>query len=84
MVDKKGEKTNNNQFPSKTEVGMLRQNYPVGCRVRLDKMDDTQAPPIGTEGTVRGVDDMGSIMIAWDNGSSLSVVYGEDRCIRIS
>lgn len=34
---------NNNQFPSKTEVGMLRQNYPVGCRVRLDKIDDTQS-----------------------------------------
>ncbi|MBO4879722.1 MAG: DUF4314 domain-containing protein [Clostridia bacterium] len=42
-----------------------------------------QAPPIGTEGTVIGVDDIGSIMVNWDNGSSLSVAYGEDRCRRI-
>ena len=43
-------------------------------------MDDCQAPPIGTEGTVLGVDGIGSIMVAWDNGSHLNVVYGEDMC----
>ena len=43
-------------------------------------MDDPQAPPIGTRGTVIGVDDIGSIMVDWDNGSGLSVAYGEDRC----
>lgn len=59
-------------------VEELRRNYPKGSRVRLLKMDDTQAPPIGTCGTVRGVDDIGSIMVSWDTGSSLSVVYGED------
>ena len=47
-------------------------------------MDDIQAPPVGTKGTVRGVDDIGSIMVSWDNGSSLSVAYGEDSCRRIS
>ncbi len=61
-------------------VEMLRKEYPIGCRVELVQMDDVQAPPIGTKGTVRGVDDIGSIMVAWDNGSSLHVVYGEDEC----
>ena len=61
----------------------LRECYPKGCRVELVEMNDTQAPPIGTQGTVRGVDAIGSIMVAWDNGSSLSVVYGEDSCRRI-
>ena len=42
-----------------------------------------QAPPIGTKGTVIGVDDIGSIMVRWDNGCGLSVAYGVDRCIRI-
>ena len=64
-------------------VEYLRTQYPVGCRVQLEQMDDPQAPPIGTKGTVRGVDDIGSIMVRWDNGSSLSVVYGEDSCRRI-
>lgn len=56
----------------------LREIYKPGTRVELVKMDDVQAPPIGTEGTVEGVDDIGSILVKWDNGSSLNVVYGED------
>lgn len=64
-------------------VERLRKKYPVGCRVELLHMDDVQAPPIGTKGTVKGVDDIGSIMVAWDNGSGLSVAYGEDICRRI-
>ena len=46
--------------------------------VRLLKMDDAQAPAVGTEGTVIGVDDIGSVMVAWDNGSSLNVLIGVD------
>ena len=69
---------------SRETVKRLRQEYPIGCRVVLVKMDDLQAPPIGTKGTVRGVDDVGSIMVRWDNGSSLSVVYGEDICRKIT
>lgn len=64
-------------------VERLRWEYPVGCRVELVQMDDVQAPPIGTKGTVRGVDDIGSIMVRWDNGCGLSVAYGEDVCRRI-
>ncbi len=68
---------------SRETVERLRREYPIGCRVQLVRMDDVQAPPIGTEGTVRGVDDIGSIMVSWDTGSSLSVAYGEDLCRRI-
>ncbi len=70
-------------FPSKAVVEVLRRQYPVGTRVELVLMDDPQAPPIGTKGTVKGVDDIGSIMVRWDNGSTLSVAYGEDLCRRI-
>ena len=66
--------------PSEQTIKLLRKRFTPGSRVILDKMDDPQAPPIGTKGTVRGVDDIGSIMVNWDNGSSLSVVYGEDSC----
>ncbi len=64
---------------SEKTVTMLKEKYKPGMRVRLVKMDDVQAPPIGTEGTVRGVDDIGSILVSWDTGSSLNVVYGEDE-----
>lgn len=70
------------RFPSKETVERIRKEYPVGARVELVQMNDPQAPPVGTKGTVRGVDDIGSIMVAWDNGSGLSVAYGDDICRR--
>ena len=70
-------------FPKKEIVERIQKEYPKGTRVRLIKMDDMQAPPLGTEGTVIGVDDTGSIMVAWDNGSSLNVIYNVDKCIKI-
>ena len=66
------------RIPTKAELESLRKRYPIGCRVRLVEMDDRQAPPVGTMGTVQGVDDMGDLLVDWDNGSSLSVVLGID------
>ena len=66
------------RFPSSETVERLRREYPAGTRVELVRMDDVQAPPIGTLGTVLGVDDTGSLLMRWDNGSGLNVVYGED------
>ena len=65
-------------FPNRDTVERVRRQYPAGTRVELTKMDDVQAPLIGTKGTVTGVDDTGSILVAWDNGSHLNVIYGED------
>lgn len=70
-------------FPRHEEVLRIRKQYPAGTRVELVKMDDPQAPPIGTKGTVRGVDDIGSIMVAWDNGCGLSVAFGGDACRKV-
>lgn len=72
-----------NNFPTQKTVEKTRKRYPVGCQVELVRMDDVQAPPIGTKGRVIGVDDTGSIMVRWENGSSLNVVYGEDLCRKI-
>lgn len=66
--------------PSKEQLAQLREAYKPGTRVELLKMDDVQAPPMGTKGTVYGVDDIGSILVRWDNGSGLSVQWGEDMC----
>ena len=70
-------------FPRHEEVLRIRKQYRAGTRVELVKMDDPQAPPIGTKGTVRGVDDIGSIMVAWDNGCGLSVAFGVDACRKV-
>lgn len=63
----------------------LREAYPAGTRVELVRMDDpynTKLVP-GSQGTVRAVDDIGTIHVDWDCGSSLGVVWGADKCRRI-
>ena len=67
-----------NQFPTAEQVTRLRSQYPKGTRVELLKMCDPQAPPVGTHGTCLGVDSIGSILVAWDNGSHLNAAFGED------
>lgn len=71
-------------FPDKKTVERLRAEYPVGCRIVLDEMDDVQAPEIGAQGTCKGVDDAGNILVAWDSGGSLSIAYGADSCHRVA
>lgn len=73
-----------NRFPSRSEVMQLRKSYPRNTRIVLDLMDDSQAPPIGAQATVKGVDDAGSIMPIWDTGSSLHIVYGADKCHKVT
>ncbi len=67
-----------NHFPTAEQVAQVRNQYPKGARVEIVWMDDPQAPPIGTKGTVIGVDDIGSLLVAWDNGSHLNAAYSED------
>ena len=61
----------------------LKSLYPNGNRVKLLEMEDPFAPPIGTLGTVIGVDDIGSILLKWDNGQSLNVLYGIDKIMKL-
>ena len=67
-------------FVKREVIERLRREYPEGTRVELLCMDDVQAPPVGTKGTVLAVDDAGSLIMRWDNGSGLNVVFdGGDR-----
>ena len=72
------------QMISKEMIKTLEKIYPVGTRVKLIQMEDIQAPPTGTLGTVFGVDDIGSILVKWDNGSTLNVIFREDIIEKIS
>ena len=66
-------------WPTKREVERIRARYPAGTRIELIPMDDAQAPPAGTQGTVVAVDDVGSLIVSWDNGSSLNAIPGVDE-----
>lgn len=56
----------------------MRKQYPKGTRVELVSMNDPQAPPVGTQGTVDCIDDTGSVFVNWDNGSGLALLYRID------
>jgi hypothetical protein len=74
----------NNYFPSREIIAQLREQYPSGTRVELISMSDpyTKLKP-GERGTVRHVDDIGTIFVSWDCGSGLGVAYGEDSVRRL-
>lgn len=66
-------------------VERLKKEYPKGTSVELIEMNDPymNLSP-GSKGTVTGVDDIGTIHVSWDCGSSLGVAYGEDSCRKIT
>ena len=73
-----------NKMPSKVQIEMLRECYPKGMRVQLDRMYDDPYPiPPGTKGTVEGIDDYGHLMMKWDNGRTLSLVWDKDSFHKI-
>lgn len=69
---------------AKGKIEKVREEYPVGSRIELIKMDDPQAPPIGTRGTVLGIDDIGSLLVKWDTGGRINVLLEEDECKKLT
>lgn len=62
-----------------------KEKYKKGIRVRLICMNDPYSKlKTGDTGVVTGVDDIGTIHVNWDCGSTLGVAYGEDSCEIIS
>ena len=68
----------------KEALERLRKEYPKGSRVELLHMDDpySKLKP-GDKGTVMGVDDIGTIHVSWDCGSTLGVAYCQDYCRKL-
>lgn len=67
------------RIPSRALVEYVKKAYPAGTKVELVEMDDVQAPPPGTRGIVRHVDDVCNIGVNWENGCGLNIVYGVDK-----
>ncbi len=58
----------------------LREQYPVGTRIVLIHMEDPYTKLTkGDKGLVTGIDDMGTLQMLWDTGSTLGLIPGEDR-----
>ena len=65
-------------FVDSREVQRIKDQYPVGTRIVVDYMDDPRPIAPGTKGTVRVVDDMGTVHCDFDNGRRLGLIPGED------
>lgn len=73
-------------FSSNEEVRRIRERFPIGCRVEIVSMgtDPYSKLKAGDRGTVKSIDDTGTVFVSWDCGSGLGMVYGVDRIKRLS
>lgn len=68
------------KLPTELYLDHIRRQYPIGARVELIHMDDCQSPPVGTCGSILGIDSLGDVLIHWDTGSMLSLIPDVDEC----
>ena len=62
-----------------------KESYPPGTRIMLLQMGDDPHPvEPNTRGTVKFVDDMGTLHCDFDNGRQLGLVPGEDSFRRLT
>ena len=72
-------------FNNRDYVESIKRRFPEGTRIVLDRMGDDPRPiASGTKGTVIRVDDIGTVHCAFDNGSKLGLVPGEDAFHKIA
>jgi len=68
------------------KIKWLKDQYPPGTRVQLDRMGSDDPHPIesGAKGTVVAVDDVGTVHCNFDNGRSLGICPEADRFHKIT
>lgn len=67
-------------FPTREQVNQIKDQYPIGTVIELTADMDDPYHPIeqGMRGEIVAIDDTGTFMMKWQNGSSLGVLPFED------
>lgn len=75
-----------NEFEKMRRMAQItKEQYPPGTRIMLLQMGDDPRPiESNTRGTVRVVDDVGTLHCDFDNGRQLGVVPGEDSFCKLT
>ncbi len=74
------DKQSNTISHTQEEIKYIREKYVAGTKIELVKMYDLLAPvPTGTLGIVQYVDDIGTVHVNWENGSTLGLSVGIDE-----
>ena len=61
------------------KVQEIKEKYPVGTRILVQKLEDKMVDLTEEKGTVSKVDDIGGIHVKWDNGKQLALYEGVDK-----
>ncbi|MFI3226628.1 MAG: DUF4314 domain-containing protein [Clostridia bacterium] len=66
-------------FPTQKQVERIKEQYPIGTKIKLLSMRDRYAPiESGTIGEITTVDDIGTLFMKWENGRTLGIIPFED------
>jgi len=65
------------------EIQSLRKMYPNGTRIKMVFMNDPDPIRRGELGTVEYVDDVGTLLVRWDNGRTLGLIPDVDRFVMV-
>lgn len=66
-------------IPTKSCIEEIQKAFPKGAEVEMIFMDDPyHSMPRGLKGKVLAVDGIGTIHVAWENGSQLGIVWNAD------
>jgi hypothetical protein len=74
-----------NDIISKAALAARREQFKPGTRVELMSMSDPfSALKPGERGSVSAVDDIGTVFVKWDSGSTLGACYGADEIRKLT
>jgi hypothetical protein len=69
----------------KAALTARREKFKPGTRVELVSMSDPYATlKPGERGTISMVDDIGTVFVKWDSGSTLGACYGADEIRKLT